>query len=182
MSERYKVKDQEENYFITMTIVDWIDLFTRDRYIYILEDSINYCIKEKGLMVFAYVIMPSHVHLIVGTQKNDLNNIIRDLKKFTSKAFIKAINEVGESRSEWLLNKFAFHAKQSKRHANYKVWKDGFHPKIMDRTEKLEAAFNYIHYNPIAAGYVKNEEDWVHSSATAYIENGKCPVEITNWY
>ncbi len=182
MSERYKVRDQEENYFITMTIVQWVDLFTRDRYMHIAEDSLNYCIKEKGLIVFAYVIMPSHIHMIVGTSGQPINNIIRDFKKYTSKAFIEAIQDSGESRAEWLLNTFSFHAQKSKRHKSFKVWKDGFHPKIMDRVEKLEATFNYIHYNPVAAGYVKNEQDWIHSSASAYLENDNCSVQITKWY
>ncbi|WP_213521861.1 transposase [Nonlabens sp.] len=182
MSERYKVRGQEENYFITMTIVQWIDLFTKDRYLHIVEDSLNYCIKDKGLIVFAYVIMPSHIHMIVGTKDKPINDIIRDFKKHTSKSFIDAIREPGESRKEWLLNNFSFYALKSKRHSSYRVWKDGFHPKIMDRTEKLEATFNYIHYNPVAAGYVKNEQDWVHSSASAYLDNGACPIPITKWY
>ncbi|WP_405376948.1 REP-associated tyrosine transposase [Nonlabens sp. Asnod3-A02] len=182
MSERYKVKDQEENYFITLTVVKWIDIFTRDRYIHVLEDSLNHCIKEKGLIVYPYVIMPSHVHMIVGTTGKPINDIIRDLKKFTSKKIIVAINEPGESRKEWLLGTFSFLADKSKRHSNYKVWQDGFHPKIMDRVKKLEAAFNYIHYNPIEAGYVKEERHWIHSSASAYLDDGTSNVEITKWY
>ena len=179
MSERYKVRDTEETYFITLTIVDWVDLFTRARYVDILHDAMNYCIKSKGLIIYAYVIMPSHVHMLA-TGSQPLNDIIRDLKKHTSKEFITAINEIGESRKEWLLNKFAYEAKRIKRGKNYKVWKDGFHPKIMDRTEKLEAAYNYIHYNPIAAGYVAHEQDWLASSARAYLDDSKCDVDITS--
>ncbi|GAK96717.1 transposase and inactivonated derivonativones [Nonlabens tegetincola] len=89
MSEKYKVRDQDENYFLTLTVVQWIDLFTRDRYIHIFEDALNYCIEEKGLVVFAYVIMPSHIHMIVGTKNKPINDIIRDLKKYTSKSFIE---------------------------------------------------------------------------------------------
>lgn len=182
MSEKYKVRDQDENYFLTLTVVQWIDLFTRDRYIHIFEDALNYCIEEKGLVVFAYVIMPSHIHMIVGTKNKPINDIIRDLKKYTSKSFIEAIKEPGESRTEWLLRTFSFFAKKSKRHTHYKVWKNGFHPKIMDRNRKIEATFNYIHYNPVAAGYVRNEHEWIHSSASAYIDGGQCPVEITKWF
>ncbi|ARN79269.1 transposase [Nonlabens spongiae] len=182
MSERYKVRDQEENYFITLTILQWIDLFTRDRYVHIVEESLNYCIEEKGLVVFAYVIMPSHIHMIVGSKGMLLNDIVRDFKKHTSKTFIEAISEAGESRTQWLLNTFSFHAQRSRRHSKYRVWKDGFHPKIMDRMEKLEATFNYIHYNPVAAGYVRNEQDWIHSSASAYMDDGSCPINLTKWY
>jgi REP element-mobilizing transposase RayT len=182
MSERYKIRDQNEIYFMTITIVDWIDLFTRKRYVDIITDSLNYCILEKGLIVYAYVIMPSHLHLVASTMDEDLNDIIRDFKKITSKEIIKAVNEVGESRVAWLLDKFAFHAKRLKRTSNYKVWKDGFHPKIMDRTKKLEAAINYVHYNPVEAGYVRHEWEWVNSSASFYADGMLCNVEITSWY
>ncbi|WP_298950725.1 transposase [uncultured Nonlabens sp.] len=163
-------------------MVKWIDLFTRDRYVHVVEDSINHCIKEKGLLVYAYVIMPSHLHMIVGTKGQPINEIIRDLKKSTAKKIIDTINEPGESRKDWLLETFSFLANKSKRHTNYKVWKDGFHPKITDRTKKLEAAFNYIHYNPIEAGYVKEEHHWVHSSANAYLDHGTCNIQITKWF
>lgn len=182
MSERYKVRDNNERYFITMTVVWWIDLFTRSRYVDVLHDSINYCIENKGLIVYAYVVMPSHVHMIVGTEDKDINDIVRDLKKFTSKQFILAIKEPGESRKEWLLDVFEYLAKNSKRHSSFKIWKDGFHPKIMDRVKKLEATFNYIHYNPVEAGYVTKEEYWRNSSIHAYLGNGDCPVKITKWY
>ncbi|MGB5981541.1 MAG: transposase [Nonlabens sp.] len=83
-----------------MTIWDWIDLFTLERYITILEDSFQYCIDHKGLIIYAYVIMPSHVHLLAASTTVPLNEIIRDLKKHTSKEFIKAIHEPGESRKK----------------------------------------------------------------------------------
>jgi REP element-mobilizing transposase RayT len=181
MSERYKVKDPEATYFMTLTIVDWVDLFTRDRYVTILIDSLNYCIQNKGLVVYAYVVMPSHVHLLA-TGREPLNEIIRDLKKHTSKLFAKAIVQPGESRSEWLLKKFAFAASRNKRATGFKIWKDGFHPKIMDRMEKLEAVVRYIHYNPVEAGYVQHEQDWLWSSARDYCDGMQSEVHISRMY
>ena len=49
--------------------------------------------------------MSSHIHLIISSQENELQDSIRDLKKYTSKEFIKAIKELPESRKEWLLAK-----------------------------------------------------------------------------
>jgi REP element-mobilizing transposase RayT len=71
-------------------------------------DSLNYCIKEKGLQVYEFVIMSNHLHAIVSSDKDLLSGIIRDFKKFTAKRIIVAIQTINESRKEWLLNKFAY--------------------------------------------------------------------------
>ncbi|WP_240788925.1 hypothetical protein [Psychroserpens sp. NJDZ02] len=70
--------------------------------------------------------MNSHIHLIISSQENELQDSIRDLKKHTSKEFIKAIKELPESRKEWLLAKFNYAAKRVKKGVSYKVSKDGY--------------------------------------------------------
>ena len=62
--DRYIIENQNGVYFLTFTVIDWIDLFTRKEFCIVLVNSLNYCIKEKNLEVFAYVIMSSHVHLV----------------------------------------------------------------------------------------------------------------------
>jgi REP element-mobilizing transposase RayT len=168
MSERYKVINSSTPTFITITIVGWVDLFIRPIYTNLIDDALNYCIKNKGLVVHAYVYMTSHLHLIVSSNGNELQNIIRDFKKFTSKELIVAINDTNESRREWMLNKFSYEAKRSGRTSNYKLWQDGFHPIILDTNEKILQRVNYIHKNPIDAGFVKHERDFVNSSYLAY--------------
>ena len=147
MSEKYKVIDSTVPTFITITVVDWFDLLLLPVYCNILDESFNYCIKEKGLSVHAYVYMTSHIHSIVTAFEGELQNVIRDFKKYTSKKLIKAIQQHPESRREWLLKKFSFEAQRSGRATNYKLWKDGFHPMILDTLQKIEQRVNYIHYN-----------------------------------
>lgn len=173
MSQRYKVIDSTEPTFVTLTIIDWVDLFTRPIYFRILDDSLNYCIENKGLQVHAYVYMSSHVHIIISCFDNELQNIIRDFKKHTSKEFIKAIKEHPESRREWLLNKFSYAANRVKKGSNYKVWKDGFHPVLLDNYKKIEQRVKYIHYNPVASEQVRHESDWKNSSYAVYEEGNK---------
>lgn len=67
--DRYKIANQQGTYFLTLTVVDWIDLFTRKEYCNVIVDSLNYCINQKGLEVFAYVIMSSHVHMVCRTKE-----------------------------------------------------------------------------------------------------------------
>ena len=138
MSEKYKVIDSTVPTFVTISVVNWVDLFVRPVYSAILDESLNYCIKEKGLSVHAYVYMSSHIHLIVTVFDGELQNVIRDFKKFTSKKLIEAIKEHPKSRREWLLRKFSFDAQKSGRAKNYKFWQDGFHPVLLDTLEKIE--------------------------------------------
>ena len=176
MSQRYKVIDSTQPTFVTITIIDWVDLFIRPIYFKILDDSLNYCIANKGLKVHAYVYMSSHIHMIISSNTDELQDIIRDFKKFTSKELIKAIKEYPESRREWLLNKFSYAACRIKKGKNYKVWKDGFHPVLLDNHIKIEQRVNYIHYNPVASEMVYHERDWRHSSYAAYEEgNSEIP-------
>ncbi|NQX85928.1 MAG: transposase [Flavobacteriaceae bacterium] len=135
MSQRYKVIDITEPTFVTITVIDWVDLFVRPIYFKILDDSLNYYIENKGLNVHAYVYMSSHTY-IISSYDNELQDIIRDFKKYTYKEFVKAIKAYPESRREWLLAKFSYAAKRIKKGPNYKVWKDGFHPVILDNHKK----------------------------------------------
>ncbi|MEP2026639.1 hypothetical protein [Reichenbachiella sp.] len=53
MSEKYKFHDPTGIYFVTSTVVHWIDLFTRNEFKHIIVDSLKYCQKEKGLLIHA---------------------------------------------------------------------------------------------------------------------------------
>jgi len=69
----------------------------------IVLDSWKFCQETKGLEIYGWCIMPSHVHMIIGSNKNKLEDIVRDMKSFTSTVLRKSINEnVQESRKECL--------------------------------------------------------------------------------
>ena len=71
MSRKYKFKNPTAAYFVSFATVYWIDVFTRQVYFSILEESITYCREEKGMEVFAYCFMPSHVHIIFRSDFED---------------------------------------------------------------------------------------------------------------
>ena len=104
MGRNYKFKNKVGAYFVSFATVYSIDVFTRQPYLGILEESLNFCRKEKGMEVFAYCFMPSHVHIIFRSADDDPSVVLRDFKKHTSKKVLKAIKEnPQESRKEWLL-------------------------------------------------------------------------------
>jgi len=168
MSKKYKFQNPEGLYFITNTVINWIDLFTRVEYCDILVKAFNSCIERKGLHVHAWVIMPSHFHAMVSSDWEPLEKIMQALKSFTSREFIKSMKEINESRKEWLLSTFQEYANRNKRGSNYLIWQDGSHPIEIEKNKEIENHLDYIHQNPVKAGYVSESEHWIYSSAIDY--------------
>ena len=108
MSRKYKFIDPIGLYFVSFASVEWVDVFTRREYKDIFVESLGFCQKEKGLELFAWCLMTNHVHLIAKAKVGILlQDIIWDLKHFTSNRLIKAIKEnKHESRKEWMLDIF----------------------------------------------------------------------------
>ena len=104
MSTGYQIKDQQALHYLTIQVVDWIDVFTRKAYRDIVIDSLQFCQKHKGLQIFGYVIMSNHIHLIANSPQGELSNTVRDFKKFTAKNIIESITNDNESRKDWMLN------------------------------------------------------------------------------
>ena len=133
MSTKYKATTTEEAYFITITTVGWIDIFTRLNQKEIIIKALNYCQQNKSLEVYAYCLMSSHIHLLCkATNGYILSDVIRDFKKFTSKNIIKVIINEPESRREWLLDYFQKACQHLKREQQFKVWQDGYHAEIVE--------------------------------------------------
>src|SRR5687767_10330873 len=105
--DRYFIRDPDALYYITPTVVRWLDIFTRISYKSVIVDSLNYCIRKKGLRVHACCLMSSHLHLISSAKEGyRLSDILRDFKKYTANETIQLIKEGPESRRELFLNTF----------------------------------------------------------------------------
>ncbi|MDA3952621.1 MAG: transposase [Bacteroidales bacterium] len=171
MSRKYKFRDQEKAYFVTFATVNWVDVFTRRIYKDILVNSINYCINEKGLIVYGWCIMSNHVHMIIATDKDDLQDIMRDLKSFSSKEILRTIAEnQQESRKEWMLWMFERKGKKNGNNSKYQFWQQHNQPIVLSNLIIFEQKLNYIHNNPVKAGFVDSDEQYLYSSARDYSE------------
>ena len=168
MSEKYKFHDPRGIYFTTSTVVFWIDLFTRPAYKHLIVNSLRFCQKEKGLIIHAWCLMPSHLHMIVSSEEKDLSSIFADFKKHTSKQVVKLIEEVNESRSEWLLRGFSNAANRLSKVKSYKVWQEGNHPILLDNTKLVNEKLDYIHANPVENEIVDEPGFYWYSSARNY--------------
>ena len=153
MGFAYTIKDQGAVHFVTFTVHQWADVFTRPNYADILLDSINYCQETKGLGVFAWVLMSNHIHLIVSAKDSNLSDIIRDLKKYTAKKIYAAIDaNKAESRGAWLLKVLKYENK-------IWFWEEGYHGEEILSKSFFDTKVTYIHQNPVKAGIVEREEE-----------------------
>ena len=177
MSTGYKIANQAAVYYLTFQIVRWIDIFTRKVYRDIIIDSLRYCQQNKGLEIFAFVVMSNHLHLLLRSKTGKLSNTIHDFKSFTAKQILLAIENENESRREWILNLFEFSAKSHKRNEKFQIWTHENHAEEIFSNKFFSQKINYIHENPVRAGIVSHAEDYLYSSAVDYA-GGKGLIEI----
>jgi putative transposase len=165
MSELRKATT-DRPFFITIPVIGWIDVFTRNEYCDIFIASLEFCRKNKGLKVYAYCIMSSHIHLIVSNDESRLPDIIRDLKSYTAKEIITAIkSSLIESRKDWLLYLFKFFANNTSQNSEYQFWQKTSYPVELIKVGVFDQKVNYIHQNPVKALLVNDESAYVYSSA-----------------
>jgi REP element-mobilizing transposase RayT len=182
MDERgYRITDQFGLYFMTFTVVGWVDLFTRKECSQILIDSFSYCKENKGLKLYAYVFMGSHLHLLAAAAAGStgLSSIVRDFKSFTSKKIIQWITDNPiESRREWLDLVFRYHGKYNANNQVYQVWQQHNKPMQCITPQFTLQKLDYIHFNPVNAGIVDNPEDYRYSSARNYCGRRDTLLEV----
>lgn len=169
----YKVYPDIKFYFLTSTIVEWIPVFIDREFFSIITDSLSYCANNKDLRIYGYVVMPNHIHLLVSS--NNLSDVMRDFKSYTSNEISDLVKEKDLSVPEEV---FRNAAEIDRKSENYKVWQSGFHPKGIESESFYKQKLNYIHENPVKKGFVTKPQHWFHSSARNYAGMDSYPLEI----
>jgi REP element-mobilizing transposase RayT len=175
----YKIRDQEGMHFLTMTTVGWIDVFSRQRYRDIILESLRFCQEKKGLTLYAYVIMTNHIHIIAQVDHpRGLSFTLGDFKQFTAKKIIQSIREEPESRQDWLEIVMKYHANYNNNNREFQFWQQHNHPEYLYSPDFIWQKLNYIHQNPVRAGWVAEPQHYLYSSASNYT-TGKGLLDVT---
>ena len=160
-------------YLLTLTVVDWVDVFTRPSHKHIIVESLKFCQKNKGLELYAWCLMSNHLHLIASTSMDHhLSGVLRDMKQFTAKRILKEIETENESRKDWMLYRFEYAAKYKTNHEQYQFWQSGNEPKEITSPQFLKQKLDYIHDNPVKAEIVDEPHHYLYSSARNYADMG----------
>lgn len=177
MKEGYVIRDQTLPHFFTITVVDWVDVFSRKNFRDVVLECLNFCIKNKGMILYSYVIMTNHIHLIIQSEDGKLSDLIRDFKKFTAKTILDKIQTEPESRRDWMLERFKLATETHSRNKNYQFWQLSNHAEEIYSEKFMWSKIDYIHFNPVRAGIVSSPQDYIYSSASNYV-NGKGIIDV----
>jgi len=173
---RYRTFEKEYPYFMTWTIVGWLPVFTRRETVEIVFDSWRYLQRERHLLLFGYVILENHLHLIASAP--ELDNAVKDSKSFTARQIVDLL----ERRSaEMLLKQLRFHKLGHKTESDYQVWQESSHPEQIQDDEMMWQKLEYIHNNPMERGYVDDPLYWRYSSARNYAGQTGLIEVVTDW-
>jgi putative transposase len=136
MPEPYKMLPKGL-YFVTLSVVGGIDIFTRFEYCDLLIDNLNHCIAHKRLQVYEYALLSNQLYMIVGAEQGNLSKILRDLKGNSAKQLLRAIAEHREdNRKEWLMRLFQFFADRYQHNSEHHFWRFGNQPVDLDKLAK----------------------------------------------
>ena len=160
---RYRVRQEPCPHFLTATVNHWLPLFTRQQTVNIVLDSWRFLQREAGLVIYGYVILENHLHLIAKSE--NLSRDIQRFKSFTAREIIAYLESRGSSR---LLELLALFKRSHKTESRYQVWEEGSHPQLIESEIMMRQKLDYIHQNPVKRGYVDQPEHWRYSSARNY--------------
>ncbi len=171
---RYKFYEEQYPYFVTSTLKDGLPLLSQRKLAEIVLKSLCFLQFERDVIVFAYVIMENHIHLVV--EGNDLSEKLRLFKSYTGRKIVDKLKVDGNSK---LLSQLKFRKLKQKHKSDYQVWEEGFHPKQLTNAKMVTQKIEYIHYNPVDRGFVDLAEHWRYSSARNYLgATGLIPVSL----
>lgn len=173
---RYKIYNEQQPHFLTMTIVDWMPLFINKEIVSILFDSIKFMQNERSLSLYAFVVMEHHLHFIASN--DHLDKTIKEFKSFTARNIIDYLRE---RNSTALLEKLKGAKLSHKKESTYQVWQEGNHPEEIISEKMLIQKIEYIHNNPVRRGYVDEPSQWRYSSARNYNGEEGLLVVKTDW-
>jgi len=167
-------------YFITTTVMNFDKIFSLGRkYNLIIIDSLKHLINEHKALLFSYVIMPDHLHMVLFAPEGEsISDFMRDFKKYTAVEIRKLASQENMTHLLKRLNRNS----EFSRGQRYKVWMDGYDDLILATDEMMEIKINYIHNNPVKAGLVERPELWEFSSARNYYLDDHSLIMIqTGW-
>lgn len=166
----YTIKEGVGLHFFTFSVVDWLPVFVSEANCLIITDSLNFCHKRHELRIHAYVIMPTHLHLIAFDQDFDngqLKKAIREFRKFTGRSMA--------DYCRWKMPKCYGDGVLASDNGDRKrqFWQPDPHVVGIFSYPFYRTKIDYLHDNPRRKGLVNNGEDWRFSSASFWASGGK---------
>jgi putative transposase len=175
--EKYKITRDASIYFLTFTVINWLPVFISEEPCQIVFDSLNYCHREEHLRINAFVIMPTHMHIIAfdGDFNNSrLQETIIAARKFTGRELADYCDQKVP-----VIGRLLHNTKQTDRERQF--WQQSRHPESILSQKYFQQKVNYIHDNPRRMGLVRSGTDWRYASASYWLcqPPGETDIQLT---
>lgn len=167
---RIPIDNQFATYFLTITNIEWINIYTKSYYFECLAKNFNYCIKQKGLVLYEYVFMTNHLHFIARAQEGSegLSTILQQLKSYlTTQGLRKLVDQDKRTYIKTLLS----NSYSTKEGSGFQILQRENYPEEITSDDFRNQKIQYIWDNPVKEQYVFNPEDWCYSSARQKLLN-----------
>lgn len=151
-------------FFITTSFNARKRLLRNKEYYEVIVASLEFLKKKYRFEIWAYVLMPSHIHLIMAFPNgNKLSAVMRDFKKFTAYEIRRLLEAEGNRKElEGLRH-------PDGRTSQFRIWEPRFDDVAIFTPRVLKRKIDYIHVNPVRAGLCDQPCDWPYSSARDYV-------------
>jgi len=180
--EVYRITPEASVYFVTYSVVEWLPVFVSESTCKIVCESLTFCHREKNLRISAYVLMPTHMHMIAfdsGFDSERLVHTLADFRKFTGRRLSDYCqNHLPDCFRETL-------RKQATEDRERRFWQPSRHPEAIQSEMFWQQKVDYMHDNPRRKGLVRQADHWRFSSARWYLSDGKeacdVPISVIEW-
>ncbi len=173
-SPRILKENEKETHFLTFRVIEWINVFTEPVYFDKIINILEFCQKNKGLLLHAYVIMTNHMHVIVTAKEGNLSSVVRDFKSYTTRELKNSLKNDNRKYIIRLIKK-SFSKRKGQ---NFQIWHSGNWPVLIESEEFYQQKLDYIHDNPVEKQYVSQPEHWLYSSARNYYLDDDSVIKV----
>lgn len=111
--------DSTHLYFITASIINWEHLFITPKYANVPLNFLSWLHQHKRILLFAFVIMPSHLHAILKPEKDSIGTVVQQFGSFTAHEILKELR--ADNRADLL---DLFQQKKRDRRHEHSIWQD----------------------------------------------------------
>ena len=176
--EVFRIHDNAALYYFTFSVIHWLPVFVSEESCRIITDSLNFCHQKKGLRVNAYVIMPTHMHLVAFDADFDnqrLHQTVMDMRKFTD----RNLADFCDQKMPRVFGQLMAGHKRSDRTRQF--WQPSRRSEAIWSHAFWQTKVDYLHDNPCRKGLVTDVTHWRFSSAGYWLLDppGETDVVLT---
>src|SRR6266508_2703841 len=154
MRHKFQLSRDSQALYITIVAKDRLPVFKTDAIKLVSCQALNEARESGGFLIFAYVIMPDHMHLLTDCP-NTSADVLRYLKGLTGRRVVDYLKEHDYQSSLAKLRH-----EQWKRKHNYSLWQQEKNVLSIFSEAVFMQKVNYIHLNPVRAEIVDRAVDY----------------------